>query len=582
MTTKKKFDHLDYPRPDFYRRNWMSLDGEWEFSFDGETVPKVFPLKIKVPYVYECARSGLGLQEKHERVWYARTFPGSIAPSGERIRLCFGAVDYHAEVWLNGEYLGSHTGGYTPFSFDITDKLAESNRLVVKVTDPFDRFQPRGKQYCAEKIDRCWYTESTGIWQPVWLQGLGARNIEYALFTPNLNTRTVQAEVFVENFTAGLKVRADVSFAGKPVLSNEYSLPSKTTKITFDIREEDPVDEIHIWSPEHPNLYDVTLRLMDGENVLDEVETYFGMRSIEVFRGKVLLNNRILYQRLILDQGYYADCLLTPPDFETVVNDMNAVKAMGFNGVRRHQVISDPRFYYLADKMGLLVWEEMPSPYEFSEESIKNFLRDLPAYVMRDYNHPAVIAWCPLNESWGVRNVAADARQQSLVRSLYHTLKALDGTRLVVGNDGWEYVLGDFLTVHNYSVAGERFSEIVSGANGEYTVGAASGYKPSLARGVEFPEVPVILSEFGGIAMTQDNGWGYHSAAESEEAFYKRFEDLIREISRVKSLQGYCYTQLTDVFQETNGLMNMQRMFKVDPERIRKIVMKYRSIWDNS
>ncbi|MDR2201761.1 MAG: glycoside hydrolase family 2 [Clostridiales bacterium] len=571
----------DFPRPDFRRRDWQSLNGEWDFAFgfDGEAKPAavVFDKKINVPFVYQSKLSGICSPEKHETVWYKKSFAVKKNLAKRNLRLVFGAVDYFAEVWLNGVRIGSHTGGYTQFDFDITPfVLSGENTLIVKARDSFDRFLPRGKQYCDGSPDRCWYEASTGIWQTVWLEAVGGVRLEHVLVTPNIKTGRASVEYFIKNPSADTSLKVWLGFKGKVLACNEYSVSGKVNRITLDIREPDFVDENHYWSPERPNLFDLHLELVDNGATVDEVSTYFGMREIEVRGGVIMLNNKPYYQKLVLDQGYYENSLLTPPDADALIYDLKTAKEFGFNGVRRHQVVSDPRFYHYADVFGLLVWEEIPSGYEFCFNEAEAFYSMAADLIRRDFNHPSVIVWCPMNESWGIRNVRYDKKQQDFVRALYHIFKSFDGTRLVTCNDGWEVVGGDICAQHNYFAGGDEFKRQISDIQ-NYKTGAVSGCRMSLADGASVENVPILLSEFGGISFCGDGGWGYCDAVKNEDAFIERFGDIVGSVYGTDFLQGFCYTQLTDVFQETNGLMKLNRELKLPIDKIKSILDKKRN-----
>lgn len=566
----------DFPRPDFRRRDWQNLNGEWDFAFGhkDEINPGkvVFDKHIIVPYVYQSKLSGVQSSEKVETVWYKKKFEITSNLKNKNLRLVFGAVDYYCEVWFNSNYLGSHTGGYTQFEFNISKFIVKGvNEIILKVRDNFDRFMPRGKQYCEQIPDRCWYEASTGIWQTVWIEGTGSTKIEHAMISPDIKNKCATMEYYIKNISQNMSLKTQLSFKNTIIHTNEYSINSKVGKITIDIRETDFVDERHYWSPENPNLFDLHLILLQDGVIVDEVSTYFGMRQIEVRDGVIMLNNKPYYQKLILDQGYYADSFLTPPDMDAFIKDINLAKEYGFNGLRRHQVISDPRFYYYADLMGILVWEELPSGYEFCFKELEAFYTQSIDIIKRDFNHPSIIVWCPMNESWGIRNVRYDKKQQAFVKALYHMFKSFDSTRLVTCNDGWEIVGGDICAQHNYFQGGDTFKKQITDIN-NYTKGAVSGCRMSIADGEELGNTPIILSEFGGISFLSDNGWGYCGAVKDEQEFFERFESMIDAIYNTDFLQGFCYTQLTDVFQETNGVVKFNRDSKVSAERFKKIL----------
>jgi beta-galactosidase/beta-glucuronidase len=592
-----KIPRPEYPRPDFERREWLNLNGEWDFEFDdadtGERerwyLEKKFSGKILVPYCFQSELSGIHDRGLHEVMWYNRSFTIPADFRGKRVLLHFGAVDYYAKVWVNGCFLGSHKGGHTPFKIEITDFLQETeNRLVVRVEDRYETVQPRGKQYWKEKPDRCWYTATSGIWQTVWLEAAGAVYIDRIRLTPDIDRQTVLAEVFLDQRPAGMALNVTVRFKSAPELQESFFgryLPEgedgsrrfsfdaddRILRFTLNIRNLDAIDELHLWSPENPNLYDIEFCLEQAGQVVDRVKSYFGMRKIAVCGDRVYLNNRPYYQRLILDQGYWPESLLTPPSDAALRYDVEIAKRMGFNGARKHQKIEDPRYYYWADRLGFLVWGEMPSAYHFNIEAIENVTVEWLEFIRRDYNHPSIVTWVPLNESWGVRGIFTDRQQQNFARALYSLTKSADGTRLVSTNDGWEQVDADICAIHDYTARGEDLTKIY--ADQAKLLGGEKPGRPLYAEGVVYEGQPVILTEYGGIAFETENreNWGYGAGVKDETGFIARYTGLTNAVKAIPYLRGYCYTQLTDVMQEINGLLTADRRLKVSLEKIREV-----------
>ena len=382
----------EYPRPQFRREAWINLNGAWAFAFDDSDTGLAggwqntdaatlrsdgspFDREIVVPFCYQSELSGIGETAFHDVVWYARTF--EYAPSGdEHLLLHFGAVDYRATVWVNGAQVASHEGGHTPFSAEVTHALTSENNVVaVRAEDPSrDVTIPRGKQYWKERSEGIFYTRTTGIWQTVWLEPVGRRRIDTLRLTPEVEAASIETEVSIIGIEEGMSLRAMVEFDGERVLEDTFDLRSSLVERSLPLlsRGEAP-DTPHLadwpgpalWSPEHPNLYDLRLELLDGGGeVLDRVDSYFGMRKLEVKDGKVFLNDRLLYQRLVLDQGYFPDGLLTAPTDEDLRRDVELTREMGFNGARKHQKVEDPRWLFWADTLGLLVWGEMANAYQ--------------------------------------------------------------------------------------------------------------------------------------------------------------------------------------------------------------------------
>jgi beta-galactosidase/beta-glucuronidase len=585
----------EYPRPQLRRPEWTNLNGEWAFAFDDEDAglahgwhnvsvdhlysdASPFDRRITVPFCYQSRLSGIGDPSFHDVVWYARTF--DPPPGGERLLLHFGAVDYRATVWVDGTQVAFHEGGHTPFSADVTPALAEGeNVLVVRAEDPSrDATIPRGKQYWKERSEGIFYTRTTGIWQTVWLEPVGRRRFDSLRLTPDVDAACVDVEVGVEGYEPGLSLRLVVSLGEEMVLDDRAELQAPLIQRSLPLlwRGAAP-DTPHLsewpkpalWSPEHPNLYDLRLELLDADsNALDAVESYFGMRKIEARGGKVLLNDRLYYQRLVLDQGYFPGGLLTAPTDEDLRKDIELAKEMGFNGARKHQKIEDPRWLFWADALGFLVWSEMANAYQYSPNYVRRITTEWQEALRRDHNHPCIVAWVPMNESWGVPDLTTDPAQIDHLLSLYHLTCSLDNSRLVVSNDGWEHARTDLCTIHDYG-SPETLSRRY--ATPESSVASRPANRPIYVPGHGYRGEPIIISEFGGIAFSSDEGgWGYSTVADAEELL-DHYEALITALLRNETVQGFCYTQLTDVEQEVNGLLTCDRKPKADPTRIRKI-----------
>jgi beta-galactosidase/beta-glucuronidase len=591
----------EYPRPQLRRQDWTNLNGEWSFAFDDPDAglangwqntdvatlrsnDSPFDRKITVPFCYQSKHSSIGDTAFHDIVWYARTFE-SPSLGDERLLLHFGAVDYRAAVWVNGTQVATHEGGHTPFSADVTHALAGdagNNILVVRAEDPSrDVTIPRGKQYWKERSEGIFYTRTTGIWQTVWLEPVNRSRIDSIRLTPDVDAASIEVEVSIEGTEPEMSLRATVEFDGDQVLEDIFSVRSSLVERTLPLlRRGDAPDTSHLadwpgpalWSPEHPNLYDLQLELLDPDDeVLDRVDSYFGMRKIEAKDGKVLLNDRPLYQRLVLDQGYFPQGILTAPTDEDLCRDVELAKEMGFNGARKHQKVEDPRWLFWADTLGFLVWGEMANAYQYSPAYVRRLTAEWQEAVIRDYNHPCIVAWIPMNESWGVPNLASDRSQTEHLLALYHLTRSLDPTRSVVSNDGWEHAITDLCTIHDYRDA-EALAK--SYATPESAVAAEPADRPVYVPGYAYRGEPILITEFGGIAYSGDEeGWGYSTVAGGDE-FLERYEALIAALLRCQPVQGFCYTQLTDVEQEVNGLLAYDRKPKANLDRIRKITTR--------
>jgi beta-galactosidase/beta-glucuronidase len=519
----------------------VSLNGEWEF---GAGAGRKFDRRITVPFAPQSQLSGIGAWEPADVVWYRRHFD---APAADRLLLHFGAVDYHATVWVNGEEVARHEGGHTPFAADVGHVVREhDNELIVQVEDPqVDKTIPRGKQYWKETSESIFYTATTGIWQTVWLEPLPARAIESLRITPDFDAREVEFEIGGE----GPK-HVTVTFGGRQI--GEWTGDGSTGRVVLA--------DFHPWSPEDPALYD--LEAWCGS---DRVASYFGLRKVETKDGKFWLNGSPYVQRLILDQGYFPGGLLTAPTDDYLRRDIELAKEMGFNGARKHQKVEDPRWLYWADKLGFLVWGEMPNFHEHSAAAESRLTSEWMEAVRRDRDHPSIVAWVPLNESFGFAGVEPGP-QARFQNRLYRLTFELDGTRPVVSNDGWEHALTDLCTLHDYAVANvlsTRYRSLESALHPK------ARPKPPYLPGFSYRGEPVIVSEFGGVALAGSTGFGWSDAADSG-ALLDTYRSMVEALMEPGPVEGFCYTQLTDIEHEQNGLLTFDRRPKVAPELLRK------------
>ena len=571
----------EYPRPHFKRDEWLSLNGKWEFEFDDNKDGELRGLykgdvklsgEINVPFTYQYKESGIGDKTFHDTLWYRRSFVYDKA--GKSVILGFNASDYITTVWINGHYATSHRGGFSPFTVDITKFVEEGeNVIVVRCYDPLDPTIPRGKQSWLNDPFACWYSPNSGIWQSVWIDFVGEDSLEDFSITPDIDTNSFSGEIKLRNLLADL-IEIKVYYDNKMIKRQMISPDGKYTRYSVNMMEINFVDEVTYWTPEHPNLFYVDINLYKNGALLDSVHTRFGMRKISVQDGRILLNNKPLYQRLILDQGYWKDSGLTPPGVDDIKKDIQLTKEMGFNGARKHQKFEDPYYYYLADELGLLTWCEMPSAYNFNSDEVSYITDEWQAIVNTAKKFSSIITYVPLNESWGIRKVMNSKEQQNFAKSLYYLTKSVDASRLVSTNDGWENISdGDILAIHDYSSLG---SEMKVKYNEKTYNCAFQTFRRVLANGNEYMGQPVLLTEFGGIMFEKDqrdDNWGYNSAAKDDREFYDRLKELIDGIYEA-DLQGFCYTQLTDVQQEVNGLLDENHDLKVDAAKIREILSR--------
>ena len=573
----------EYPRPHFRRENWLSLNGIWEFEFDDNHDGEARGLhngniklnkEINVPFTYQYPESGIGDKTFHDTLWYKKSFVYDRV--GDSAILGFNASDYITTVWVNGHYAATHQGGFSPFTVDITKYLSEGeNVIVVRCYDPLDPTIPRGKQSWLNDPFSCWYTPNSGIWQSVWIDYVGDGSVEDFSITPDIDTNSFSGEIKLRNALADL-IEIKVYYDNKLLKRQMLSPDGKYTRYSVNLMEVNFVDEITYWAPEHPNLHYVDINLYKENKLLDTVHTRFGMRKISVSEdGKILLNNKPLYQRLILDQGYWKNSGLTPPSIEAIKKDVQLTKEMGFNGARKHQKFEDPYYYYYADEIGLLTWCEMPSSYNFNTDEVFYVTKEWQEIVNTAKKFSSIITYVPINESWGVRKALTNKEQQNFAKSLYYLTKSIDPSRLVSTNDGWENMSdSDILAIHDYASLGEELSSKYN--EGTYN-DAFQTFRRVYANDNPYLGQPVLLSEFGGIMFEKDqrgDNWGYNSAAKTDEEFFNRLKALVDGIYAA-DFQGFCYTQLTDVQQEVNGLLDDEHNPKVDVNKIREVLIKW-------
>jgi len=572
----------EYPRPQFVRDEWLNLNGEWEFEYDDSNVglsnkwygSKSFSKRIQVPFCYQSELSGIGETEFHDIVWYRKQVALPETFQGKNVLLHFGAVDYSAKVWVNGKLIAAHEGGHTPFSANITDVLEPgSNAIVVRAQDySKDVTLPRGKQYWEEKSRGIFYTRTTGIWQTVWMEPVASVHLDSVRMTPNIDANEIKVETLLTGYWDGQDVTLEmaITYDGKPVATDTIKVRASEESRTIQLHDFNDHNLGRWWTPANPRLYDISFALTVNGVMADRVNSYFGMRKISIENGKICLNNRPYKMKMVLDQGYFPDGLLTPPSDEAIKNDIELTKAMGFNGARKHQKIEDPRYLYWCDRMGLLVWGEMANAYAYSKPYVKRITSEWQEVIERDYNHPCIVAWVPLNESWGVPNILIDKLQQEHALTMYHLTKSLDPTRPVISNDGWEHVKSDICTIHDYEPSRDVLADRYS--TSEKAVSAQPARRWIYVPGYPYQGEPIHVSEFGGISYRKSDwaGWGYSSAT-NENDFMERLAAVIHPLIQSPIVQGYCYTQLTDVEQEINGLLTYDRKPKLPIEWIKAI-----------
>jgi len=614
-TEQKNIPRPEYPRPQFVRdNNWINFNGEWDFAFDDSNVGlkqrwfkadnvEKFDRTIIVPFCFQSKLSGIEDSSFHEVIWYRREF--EIPPQfiDKKVLIHFGAVDYRCRVYLNGEHVGSHEGGYIGFSFDITDYVGENNVLVVRVEDPSQGLEiPRGKQYWKKDLERIFYPRVSGIWQTVWLEFVSSNcYLKKLKFIPDTDKSELMVEFNIQGTEfSDIFLLIETLFNEQNIVKEEISLdflgkferrtitqlggrlfPKTPDRFKFIIKI--PENMLYLWDVDNPNLYDLHLLIYNKKTgkIYDTVKSYFGMRKISIsdlksyYNKQILLNNNPIYQKLFLVQGYWLGGLYTAPSEKDIIKDIQYIKDFGFNGLRTHQKAFDPRFLYWCDKMGVLVWGEIGNSFIFTVESQMRLLNEFITEIERDYNHPSIITWVPINESWGVRSQSRrDSKRAFYTLSLYYLIKSIDPTRLVIDDDGWWHTETDICSRHFYfdiKLLPKLFKDEIK------------NHKRALPKvylkPFKYKEEPIIYSEIGGFGYELDektgNKWGYGDLLKSGEELFNKVINLFKEFEKRKSwIQGFCYTELYDQFQEVNGLLTINRVPKFPPAKLKEQLEK--------
>ena len=569
----------EHPRPDRYRDTWMSINGEWDFEIDNAKVgleKKFYERatldgKITVPFSPESVLSGIGNTDFMNAVWYRRDIEIPEGWSDKRVLLHIDACDHTTTVFVNGERVGRHVGGYTSFCFDITDKLkAEGNYVTVYAEDDIQS----GKQFAGKQSRKlnsygCFYTRTTGIWQSVWLEAVEKAHVVSYKSYPNISDTSVTLEVKLNNAKVGDTLRVKATYEGRPVGEAETKVVSDTVFVKIALSEE------HLWECGNGRLYGLTFEL-ESDDATDTLNGYFGLREVKLTKENGLqINGKTVFGRFVLDQGFYPDGIITAPSDSALLFDIEASMSCGFNGARLHQKVFEPRFLYHADTHGYMVWAEAGN-WGFDHTEFANLEHFLPEWLEeleRDFSHPSIIGWCPFNETWDI-----DGKRQSnaLIDMVYDVTKAVDATRPVVATSGsYPTNRTDVHDVHDYEQDPEKFrynySEIDKGIMYDQL------QRKSPKRQRYNTALPVFVSEYGGIkwVLGEDStAWGYGVSVKTEDEFFQRLEALTDVLLENPYVFGYCYTQLTDVEQEQNGLLTYDHRFKFAPERYAKVFAK--------
>ena len=571
----------DYPRPQFFRKDWMSLDGEWQFELDlsnsGEErgMQEKTPLAcaIRVPFCPESPLSGVGCRDFIPACWYRKDFALPPEWSGRRVLLHFGAVYYRCRVWINGSPAGEHMGGHASFALDITELLsAGENSLVVQaVSDVRDGLQPSGKQSQKYASYGCYYTRTTGIWQSVWLEAVAQSYVSSYRYEPDIANRRLNCRFEIVNPREDLTLTLRASYQGAPEGEVELRTCGPVAQCAL------PLEELHLWEAGKGRLYRLTLALCASGEVVDRVESYFGMREVCVRNGRFLLNGAPVFQRLVLDQGFNSQGVLTPPDDELRRMDILRAMRLGFNGARLHQKVFDARTLYWADRCGYMLWGEYPSwgLDTRRDEALVPFTQEWLEVMKRDISAPSIVGWCPLNETDAVSSMG-------LTKAIYRLTKAMDPARPVIDTSGWTHCgETDIFDYHDYTQDPAEFAAHVR----EYAAGVPGrpfAWIPGMYPYADAPGPEIIchgeglaVSEFGGIGWTGADGdaWGYGAHPASEAEYLERLAALCRALNTAEGLCMSCYTQLTDVEQEQNGLYTYDRKIKFPEEALREGIL---------
>ncbi len=555
----------EYPRPELVRESWLNLNGEWEFEFDfGKTgkssgmINKEFSKVINVPFCPESELSGIGYKDFINACWYRKKV--DIKKGEDAVILNFEACYYRTEVFVNGVSVGVHFGGYTNFSFDITDNVVDGENVIVVYVEADSRCdrQPSGKQSQRYESYGCYYTRSTGIWQTVWLEFVPKTYLKSIKLDSDIDNKILTAQMFF-NAKGEKTVTLTAKFDGKEVGTKVFK--TKADIATTQLK----VSTLKLWSIENPNLYDLDITV-ESANGVDKMSSYFGMRRVEMDTNGMRINGKYVYQRLVLDQGYYPDGIYTASTAEALKKDIEISQAVGFNGARLHEKVFERRFLYYADQMGYICWGEYPNwGYNHAAPWATDiYLREWMESVERDYNHPCIVGWCPTNETW---EGPYRARQnEAFLESLYNETKRYDPYRPVIDTSGTDHVKTDIYDHHDYDQNVESFA----GKYLEFSEDApwGKGYRGQK----NDKQIPYFMSEYGGIGWAVDgSGWGYGKGPKTVEELCERYCGLTTVLLKNPKICALCYTQLYDVEQEQNGLYTYSREPKFSEEIMAKM-----------
>jgi len=595
----------EYPRPQFVRSEWLNLNGPWEFLMDPGDSGEERGLadlgsawsdarEILVPFCPESELSGIHHEDFMPAVWYRRKISIPEEWSGKEVMLHFGAVDHDATVWIDGSEMYRHRGGFTPFTCRLPGEFASpgDHVIVVRARDSRYGAQARGKQSSRFKPYACWYTRTTGIWQTVWMEPVAPVHFKTPRITPDIGSASFLVEVPLSQNREGHSVHASLR-AGNEALA-DIAVPA-SSNFAPSLQLTIPEKDVRLWEPGNPFLYDIELTLLDADgNQVDQLACYAGLRSVAIDGTAIKINGRRVFQRLVLDQGYWPESVMTAPDEDALIREIELSMAAGFNGARMHQKVFEPRYLYHADRLGYLVWGEFPDwgaqfhgPYQDHFGGGATYITQWLEALHRDYSHPSIVGWCPLNEQR--QNGGSHIQQlDDVQRGMFLAAKAMDATRPVLDASGWSHRVreSDVYDSHDY-ISGksfeEGFAEFVKHherlVGGEAFVNPVEGSHPGT---LPYQGQPYFVSEIGGLSWRHpgdrfaegNDGWGYGSDSDAIEEWYQRFQKIIDTLLDNRAMFGYCYTQLTDTPPEMNGIFTFDRQPKFDLERLRQIQIR--------
>ncbi len=575
----------NYPRVMFSRNNFFLLNGTWDFKYLENEENIAFPSEkafdfsdskaIQVPYAYQSEDSEINDESHHSQMAYQRKFTLPKIEDCDYL-LHFESVDYECNVYVNRRYAGHHIGGYTRFSMNIRPLLNDGeNTITVFVKDGLEADKPRGKQTWMKDPFGCWYKATSGIWKTVWLEQVSSIRLNEVHTRFDYKKNLLVFEYDIRNFQQGMRLKISVSFNDRPIQEVAFRLLKEHGTIALDMRNEFEAFRVQTWTPDHPNIFDLEYTLSDKDKMLDFVRSYTAYNHFEARKNIFYSNNNPVLLKMILFQGYYPHGGMTGNE-EYYIEVIRKCKEIGLNGIRMHQKIEDELFYYYCDILGLFVFFEMPSPYEYSLRTVDSLVNQTKEAILQFKNHPCIIAYVPVNESWGVPTISYNEEEMNFVRSLYYLTKTLDPDRLAIDNDGWEHTEAtDILTLHNYDQNAQTLNEIYLDfdrtVQDTHTL-IERQFRACFAKGCSYRGQPVMIDEFVGTTISGSDGWGYGEQSKNLDSYFETVKNLVASIASNRRIAGYCITQFNDTYAETNGLFDPDFRPKLTIEQLKEII----------